>query len=1107
MNVFSNEYDKLNVQQKDAVDAIEGPLLVIAGPGTGKTQLLSARVANILNKTDTLPHNILCLTFTESGAANMRQRLARFIGKSAYDVMISTYHAFGSDIIQRYPQYFTNTNAQEPIDELTKQELLRHHVETLPYKHPLKHTQHHIGDLLSTISELKRALITPKELKAIARDNIRDITTINKALRDITIPARLPGTYKAALPLYTQILDALHDVESTWAHRYSSLLELTKHELKEALLHAENVEKSTPLTAWKNKWLEKDTHDKYVFSGHSANEQCLALADTLYAYESMLIERGLYDFDDMIIRSISAIEENTDLKFTLQEQYLYILLDEFQDTNAAQLRLVQLLADNPVHEGRPNVMAVGDDNQAIFSFQGAQYSNMIDFYKSFHDVKLTELTENYRSHADILHVAANVGTQIKESLDLGTENGKAQLRAANEKIKNATVQRTELESDIAQYDWVSTSIESLTASGVDAQEIAVLAPKHALLETMVTHLNAKNIAVNYERRENILDAPLIRELLSICRLLVALKDHNIETSNELWPEVLSYDFWQIPISTLWKLSWTVHDSKSETNWTHVALDDTSTRKYALLLVKLSLQLETDSAEMIIDHILGTEPVSVHEDDYNEISSPFREFYTSAAVIAARPDEFYTTLSHLRVLRNHVRKRQAVSSETLMVTDVVGLVDAYNQAGMKMLNTSPHTQSTRAVQLLTAFKAKGLEFEHVFLLSCHDDVWGRASRSNTNKLSMSENLKPIRHPGATDDERLRLLYVAITRAKVGLYMTSYSTHTDGKPSKPLSYLNEQVHENTILSPLLPETNQLVMKEAASNITREAVSYDWRMKHIHSITSLRDLAVPRLETYQLSPTHLNSFTDTIHGGPEVFLFNTLLRFPKAPGVHGQYGNAIHETLEWTQRSFNEHGSLPNKDAVLTIFDKRIASKKLPIQAAGQQIERGHDALTTYLDYAKKTWNLGNVPEHNFFREGVFVGDAHMSGKIDRLDINKSDKTITIVDYKTGKGFDKWRKDAKLHKFKTQLYCYKILVENSHSYKGYKVIAGSLEFVEPNDNGTIDTLTLKFDDTEEARIKLLIKAVWKKVIALDMPDIRKYPNTLNGIIAFEEELINQE
>jgi DNA helicase-2/ATP-dependent DNA helicase PcrA len=167
MSVFSEVYSQLNTAQKKAVDAVYGPVLVVAGPGTGKTQLLSARVAHILEVTDALPQNILCLTFTESSAQNMRERLVSFIGQAAYDVHIGTYHGFGSTIIGRFPEYFTDLRLERPVDELGKRQILADIIEKTDYRSPIKQVRHHLGDLVSTISEVKRGLFTPDEL---ARD-------------------------------------------------------------------------------------------------------------------------------------------------------------------------------------------------------------------------------------------------------------------------------------------------------------------------------------------------------------------------------------------------------------------------------------------------------------------------------------------------------------------------------------------------------------------------------------------------------------------------------------------------------------------------------------------------------------------------------------------------------------------------------------------------------------------------------------------------------------------------------------------------------------------------------------------------------------------------
>ena len=134
---FSDRYHQLNVAQKQAVDTIEGPVMVVAGPGTGKTELLSVRVANILSKTDTLPENILCLTFTESGQAAMRERLVGIIGKDAYKVAIHTFHSFGSEIMNHNREYFYRNALFEPADDIKQYEILRGIFEELEFSNPL----------------------------------------------------------------------------------------------------------------------------------------------------------------------------------------------------------------------------------------------------------------------------------------------------------------------------------------------------------------------------------------------------------------------------------------------------------------------------------------------------------------------------------------------------------------------------------------------------------------------------------------------------------------------------------------------------------------------------------------------------------------------------------------------------------------------------------------------------------------------------------------------------------------------------------------------------------------------------------------------------------
>ena len=131
---FDELYNKLNPEQKRAVDAVEGPVVVVAGPGTGKTQILTLRIANILRKTDTNPENILALTFTEAAAANMRRRLAEIIGSPAYSVCINTFHGFCNDIIKKYPEEFPKIIGAEQSSEIEQVKIVESLLESLPLK-------------------------------------------------------------------------------------------------------------------------------------------------------------------------------------------------------------------------------------------------------------------------------------------------------------------------------------------------------------------------------------------------------------------------------------------------------------------------------------------------------------------------------------------------------------------------------------------------------------------------------------------------------------------------------------------------------------------------------------------------------------------------------------------------------------------------------------------------------------------------------------------------------------------------------------------------------------------------------------------------------------
>jgi DNA helicase-2/ATP-dependent DNA helicase PcrA len=1118
MSKYGDALQRLNEQQRRAVDQIDGPVLVVAGPGTGKTQLLTTRIAHILETTDALPQNILCLTFTESGVTAMRERLSNLIpGKAAYDVAINTYHAFGNDLIQRWPDYFMDFSDRQPIDELGIDSILRELITELPYSNPLKFADNYMQDVRSFINDCKQAGLYPDDVRAVAKQNI---SFLNRAAPIVSQNlGAMPRMSKASIGLFEKLYEQLSQLKTdttSVVERVTPLSRMALQSLQQALEKAAETGNQKSLTGWKNDWLEKDADNNLTIAGKRAHQKLLAAADIYERYLAELDSRALYDYNDMILKAIEALKENPDFRFSIQERYLYILLDEFQDTNGAQLQLVQLLTNNPVNEGRADVLAVGDDDQAIYAFQGADNANMRIFQDSYRDVLPITLVDNYRSQSGILQLAHGIAEQIETRIIRDkTLVPQAKPNAA------ATIERVEAKSDIEQFGWITKRIEQLKADGVPLNEIAILAPKHRYLEPLVSFLHAAHIPLHYEKRENILDDPAVNELITMSKLVLALSNNAHGQADTLWPEVLSYDCWGLSTSRIWQLSWQASDEHRD--WTSILLES-ELQPLALFFIRLSNLCGSESLEMMLDYLIGTRELDLHESGKEELfSSPFYEHYFGEVMnaIAEGPQQalaldepatrygkFWELLTNLTVLRARLADYRA-DEAVLRLPDLLEFVNAHRAADIKVLNTSPYQEATEAVQLMTAYKSKGLEFEVVFVIACNDDVWGNSSRGAGNRISLPPNLQYIRYDGATNDEHIRLFYVALTRAKAQLYLVNYASTYSGKAATRLRYLEEQADDTgTIHSPLLPEDAQTVIP-ASTNVqsppAAELTAY-WRGKHHAALSheTTVNMICARLNSYQLSPTAVGQFTDLEHGGPEAFLLYNLLHFPRAVTPELQYGNAMHETLQWIHLRNKDRGTIPSLAACLEKFESRLQTRQLVPQTLEQLKKRGTPVLAAYLEQRAHTISADNECEYNFRNEGVFIGKAHMSGKIDKLIIDKQHKSLIIVDYKTGASHSTWQHSIKLHKYLQQLYLYKLLVERSHTFAGYSVTDAYVEFVEPDENGHIQELHMSFEPEEQAKLEQLTEVIWELIHTLKLPNVSEFRNDIMGTEAFETSLI---
>lgn len=415
---FHARYTQLNANQKKAVDTIDGPVMVIAGPGTGKTELLSMRAANILQATDTLPESILCLTFTDSGAHAMRERLASIIGKDAYKVAIHTFHSFGAEVINQQGEYFYHGASFRPADELATYEIIRGILDELEYTNPLAGKMNgeytHLHDIITAISDLKRSGLTSDELLQCIDAGETALDAVERDLAEV-FSRRVSATTLAQLMPIAHHIAALETPELPAGT--TPLVTTLALSLAHAVDAATDTDSTKPITAWKNKWLTKNAEGTLVFKDRARHDKLRALSYVYFQYLARMQEAELYDYDDMILRVVHALEVFDALRFTLQEKYQYIMVDEFQDTNLAQMRILANLTNNPVQGDMPNIMVVGDDDQAIYSFQGADVSNILSFQTMYPRAVLIPLVDNYRSGAVILDAARDIIIQGSDRLE------------------------------------------------------------------------------------------------------------------------------------------------------------------------------------------------------------------------------------------------------------------------------------------------------------------------------------------------------------------------------------------------------------------------------------------------------------------------------------------------------------------------------------------------------------------------------------------------------------------------------------------------------------------------------------------------------------------
>lgn len=611
-----DRYSALNEMQKRAVFQTEGPVLILAGAGSGKTRVLTHRIAYLIEEMQVPSYYILAITFTNKAAQEMRERVDRLIGPAAADAWISTFHSCCLRILRRH------------------------------------------GSKLGYASGF--TIYDPEDQKSVMR----------------------------------RIMKNLNLNEKMWTPR--------------TVLAA--------ISSAKNELIGPDEYARAV-RGDYAKEM---IARLYQEYEQELLKNQAMDFDDILGKCVQLFQLNPDILERYQDKFRYIMVDEYQDTNTAQYRLIRQLSG-----AFCNICVVGDDDQSIYKFRGANIRNILDFEKDFPDACVIRLEENYRSTQTILNAANEVirNNMGRKSKTLWTQN------PCGEKI---SVFEADDESSEAAY--IAGEMRRLKEAGKNYKDMTVLFRTNAQSRALEERLLHENIPYRlyagvpfYQRRE-------IKDLLCYLRLIVNDRDYVASQ------RIINVPKRGIGDTTEERLRMAASDR--DMGITEMIANLSAVPELARAAVKL-----TSFAEMI------TQYRERSKDPECSLIELLDSLMTRISYIEYLrqddPERIEDRLENIEELKNRIEAYEEESPEPSLAglieeLSLVAAIDAFEEG-------------TDAVSLMTLHSAKGLEFPVVFMAGMEDGLF-------PSYMSVTS--------GEEDDveEERRLCYVGITRAQEKLYMT-------------------------------------------------------------------------------------------------------------------------------------------------------------------------------------------------------------------------------------------------------------------------------------------------------------------------------------------------
>jgi DNA helicase-2/ATP-dependent DNA helicase PcrA len=998
---FEKTYQQLNPEQRQAVDTLDGPVVVLAGPGTGKTQLLSVRTANILRKTDLFPSNILILTFTNAGVKAMRERLARLIGNDGYDVVVETFHSFANGLISDSEEAATVKGERVEMTDLERITLLEYLLDHLEGIQAIRNPNApylYRRDIESNISALKRDGISPKELYEFLKDY--------KADGDL-IEVKHVNRLKAFAKIY----------------------------------------------------------------------EAYELAKTPNSPYPVFDVRGRYDYDDMILLAIRSLQSEPELLAKAQEQYQYVMVDEFQDTNGSQLKLLRSL----FQESRANVCVVGDDDQSIYRFQGASVGNFSLFSQLYDSPVSIVLQQNYRSKKEILEISEKLISQIPD----------------NERVMTKQLQGNRGEDKIAVSSrQFGTPEEELTflvhalkdMSPEERNDTSILVRTRRQAQDIIEALLQSGLSYTTDGKEDIRGEFRVQQLLKI--LKIAAGGLDFEFKDLLLFELLLSDFFEIEHADLLRFTSYVSRKKSDHRKSNKRKTNKTPKEYQMeeshhqilfeeettteqtqdkpsLFTELVLRFPTPQRIAVKDE---EGPTQEETDQLSicqelEFKDPHKLHHAAWAIhrLTTRAAHYpvypliMTFLQDAGVIdyilkiydQNEVIRLRELRSVSSFVQNLRKasqakpgiMIDSYLK-DLQQLETHDIplagemvSSSQDGVKILTAHGSKGLEFGTVFVPFCiHDKAWPK--RPFPKKIPLPHELmvgQELTHDKTREKllasfDEARLFYVAATRAKDHLIFSAAP-----KDKQVIS----QFLSSAGIAP--DERTEISEEETLIQLLTHSAQPD-------PVEASKETLDGLSQEITLSPSSVNTYLSC----RRKFLYHHLLKAPQPTTQALVYGQCIHKALEKSYRRYSKESTLPP----LNYFEEQFL-QELNWHGVNQSIRQGclhklEDAKKWYEQTLAQGSHKPLELERKITRklqDGIIF-----TGQFDKVESVGTQGEVRVIDYKTGTP-DKHIKAIEncddlnsedCDDYLRQLVAYKLLYEKGH--RSLRVSSGSLVFLDP-------------------------------------------------------------